>query len=95
MDKVLSNLGLCARARGLVAGTDIVIENLRKKKIYLIFLASDASENTIKMITDKAKYYGVPVDNSYSSVELSSSVGQVNRMVIGITSAGFVKILRK
>lgn len=95
MDKILSNLGLCNRARGLVSGTDIVIENLKKKKIYLIFLASDASENTKKMINDKAKYYGVPVEMEYTSEELSMALGQFNRMVIGITSAGFVKILRK
>ena len=60
-----------------------------------IFLASDASANTKKMITDKAKFYNVTVDDTYSSYELSSAIGQDNRMVIGITSAGFLKILKK
>ena len=95
MDKVLNNLGLCTRARGLVSGTDIVIDYLKNKKVYLIFLASDASENTKKLVRDKAKYYGVLVEEGYTSDELSMAIGQTNRMVLGITSAGFVKILKK
>ena len=95
MDKILSNLGLCNRARGLVSGSDIVIDYLKKGKIYYIFLASDASDNTKKMVTDKAKFYNVTVDDTYTSYELSSAIGQSGRMVIGITSAGFLKILKK
>ena len=56
MDKILSNLGLCARARGLVDGTDIVCSELTLGKICLIFLASNSSENTKKKIRNKANY---------------------------------------
>ena len=61
MDKILNNLGLCNKARGLVSGEEIVCE----------------------------------VCEAYSSFELSSAIGKVGRMVIGITNESFIKILKK
>ena len=95
MDKILNNLGLCQKAGSLVSGEEIVIEYLRNNKIFYIFLASDASDNAKKMITDKAKYYNVEVNNDYSSFEISNAIGKTGRMVVGITNSGFVKILKK
>lgn len=95
MDKILSNLGLCARARGLVDGTDIVCSEMALNKIKLIFLANNASDNTKKKIYNKAKYYNVEVVESYSSEELSSAIGKENRMVVGISNESFLKILKK
>ena len=95
MDKILSNIGLCNRARGLVVGTDIVLDNVRAGKVKLVFLATDASLNTQKKVQDKCNYYGVEVIKSYSSEELSLAVGKENKMVIGITNESFLKILKK
>ena len=95
MDKILSNIGLCNRARGLVVGTDIVLDNVRAGKVKLVFLANDASLNTQKKVQDKCNYYGVEVIKSYSSEELSLAVGKENKMVIGITNESFLKILKK
>ena len=55
MDKILNNLGLCLRAGKLVHGTDAVVEGIKCGKVLYVFLANDASANTIKKITDKAK----------------------------------------
>lgn len=95
MDKILSNLGLCARARGLVDGTDIVCSEMALNKIKLIFLANNASENTKKKIRNKAEFYHVEVVESYSSEQLSSAIGKENRMVVGISNESFLKILKK
>ncbi len=95
MDKRLNNLGLCQRANGLISGEENVISAIQANKIYYLFLANDASENTKKKITDKAKYYQIELDDSYSSSELSKAIGKENRMIIGITNKGFLKILKK
>ncbi|MBR6072534.1 MAG: ribosomal L7Ae/L30e/S12e/Gadd45 family protein [Acholeplasmatales bacterium] len=95
MDKILNNLGLCQRAKGVISGEEMVEEYLKANKVYYIFLANDASKNTQKRVFDKAKYYNVEVDNSYSSDEISAAIGKVGRMVVGITNSGFVKILKK
>lgn len=95
MDKILQNLGLCNRASGLISGIELVCEYLASGKVYYIFLANDASDNTKKKIRNKALYYNVEVDESYSSSELSLAVGKINRMVLGVTQKGFLKILKK
>ena len=95
MDKILSNLGLCQRARGVISGDELVIEGIRQGKIFLVFLANDAGANTSKKIKDKAKFYNVEVDESYSSLELSLAIGKKNRMVLGISNKNFLKILKK
>ena len=95
MDKILSNLGLCKKAGGVIAGANMVCEYLAKHKIFYIFLASDCAYNNKKIIHDKAKYYDVEVCESYSSLELSAAIGLNDRMVVGITNKNFLKILKK
>ncbi len=95
MDKILNNLGLCQRARGLISGEENVLTELSSNKVNYIFLAKDASENTKKRVKDKAKYYQIEFDESYTSMELSHAIGKENRMVIGITNSSFLKILKK
>ncbi|MDE5714968.1 MAG: ribosomal L7Ae/L30e/S12e/Gadd45 family protein [Anaeroplasmataceae bacterium] len=95
MNKILSNLGLCQRAGGLISGEENVISLMQSGKVFYLFLANDASLNTKKKITDKAKYYQIEIDDSYTSIELSKAIGKENRMVIGITNKGFIKILKK
>ena len=95
MDKILNNLGLCMRARGLISGEEFVVEGLQGGKVKYIFLANDASKNAKKKILDKAKFYKVEVNEDYSSFEISQAIGKVNRMVLGITNEKFLKILKK
>lgn len=95
MDKILNNLGLCNRAGKLISGTDMVCDYLASGKVCYIFLANDAADNTKNKILNKAFYYNVEVSESYSSVELSQAVGKLNRMVLGVTEKGFLKILKK
>ncbi len=95
MDKILNNLGLCQRASGLISGEENVLNEITNGKVFYLFLANDASDNTKKKIMDKAKYYNLEVNMDYSSIELSHSIGKNNRMVIGIVNKGFIKILKK
>ena len=95
MDKILSNIGLCNRAGGIISGEEIVCEYMASGKVFLIFLANDASKNATKMILDKSKFYNVEVCLDYTSYEISQAVGKSGRMVIGITNNNFVKILKK
>ena len=96
MDNVLSMLGLATRARKIVTGESFVVDAIRNKRVYLVFLASDAGKNTFKRVTDKAKYYNVDVCTTYTSYELSAAIGKDNRMVVGILDNGFdISIMKK
>lgn len=95
MDKILNNLGLCQRASGLISGEEVVLSGIASGEVCYVFLAKDASENTLKKIKDKAYFYHLEIDDSYTSEELSHAIGKTNRMVIGIVNRGFLKILKK
>lgn len=97
MSNILNNLGLCMRSGNLVIGESPVVDALKNGTVCYIFLANDASTNTKKKITDKAKFYNVEVCLDYNSFELSQAIGKENRKVLGLkrTGSNFLKILRK
>ncbi|CAM3990238.1 YlxQ-related RNA-binding protein [Catellicoccus marimammalium] len=92
--KLLNLLGIAQRAAQLVTGESLTLEAIRKKRIALVFVASDASENTKKQFCDKAKYYQIPLFMPYTSLELSQAIGQ-KRSVIGIRDKGFAKKIKE
>ena len=94
MNKTLQLLSLARKANKLITGEEFVTDAIRKNKVFLVFLASDAGVNTSKKIHDKTKYYNIPLIDTFSSIELSNSIGKV-RMVIGITDLGFATSIEK
>ncbi len=88
--KLLGMLGLAARARRLLCGTEIVCnavraadgeENGRRKKnteqVRLVLIASDASQNTRKRIVNCCTYYRVAWrEINADSESLAQAVGK-------------------
>ena len=98
--KLLSSLGLCARARALVIGTPMVTEALRKTgtdKPRLVLEAKDTSENTHKKISDKCSYYGVRhVRLDFTAAELSDALGKSSAVTsVAVCDENFYKLLEK
>ncbi len=93
-NQILNLLGLMARARKIVTG-ESVIDGIRKSKVYFVLIASDASDNTKKMLTDKCKSYHVDYRILFNSDELSNAIGKENRKAVGITDVGFAKKLKE
>ncbi|UDM31652.1 L7Ae/L30e/S12e/Gadd45 family ribosomal protein [Lentilactobacillus laojiaonis] len=81
---VLNFLGIAKRAGKIVTGQDIILSNIKKNKVYFLFIAKDSGQSTIKKFNDKAKFYQVPVNNNLSKDEISSAIG-AQRTMIGIT----------
>lgn len=90
---MLKIIGLASRARKVTTGTDMTISSVRNSKIKLVFLATNASDNTKKHVSDKCKHYNVEVIEEFDSIELSQATGKRNIMVVGITDNGFSKLL--
>ena len=60
-------LGLARKAGLVISGSDKVLEKIKTKAVKLVLISSDASSNTIKKFSDKAKYYLVDyliIDNN-------------------------------
>ena len=99
MDKrILSSLGLCAKAGKLIFGVPMIIEAMQKgKSVYLVIEAGDTSDNTHKKITDKCSFYGVEkIRLEADGGALSSAVGKSSSLAaIAITDEGFYKMIKK
>ncbi len=79
-DKLLSTVGLCARARKLVMGTPMVCEALKRggrASPLAVLEASDTSENTHGKLVSKCAYYRVPLYRlPVSTAELGHAIGK-------------------
>lgn len=84
-----NRLGLALIANKLAIGTTLSLKAIRNGKAKLVLIAIDASEATIKNITDKASFYNIPVLLKYDTLTLSEPVGRKNIKVICILDEGF------
>lgn len=94
MEKVFNLIGLATRARKIISGEELM-DAIRKKKVSLVVVANDASENTKKRYSDKCSFYGIDMITVESSVHLNQAIGKANRMAIGIVDEGFKKSIMK
>ena len=92
MDKILNNLGLAYRARKVVLGEEVLN---RIEDVKLLFIASDISDKSRQRFEKKCFYYDIQHIDTYSSKELSDSIGKNNVKVLGITDEGFAKNMFK
>ncbi len=89
-------IGLAARARGIVIGTNQVLEAVRGNKAKLVLIASDVSDNTKKQLFDKTTYYKVNVEQiDITAEQLGKAVGHSNTASIAFTDINFVKAYEK
>jgi len=95
MQKVLSLVGLCKKAGKLACGEGAVKDSIRYAKAYLVIIASDASDNTKKSITNSCKYYGVEYYIQGTKDAIGHSVGGSCTAVVSITDEGFAKSIQR
>lgn len=95
MNKVFGLLGLAKRAGKLICGESASKDSVRYGKACLVIIASDASDNTKKSITDSCKYYGVPYYIYGTKDTLGHSVGNPFNAAVSVTDLGFSKSIEK
>lgn len=91
INKVYGLLGLAARARKVVSGTDACIQEIKKNGIKLLIVAEDASEKTKKNFQFYCKNSGIPIYIFGNIEELSKTIGKSNKAIIGIKEENFSK----
>ena len=97
-ERFLTFLGLCRRAGKTVHGTPLVCEALaRRKPPYLVLLSGGASAATAKKITDKCRFYEVPLITVPADPErLARAVGKMCALAaVAVTDERFAEELRK
>lgn len=78
--KLLSSLGLCARAGKITVGVPLICEAMRRGGVSaprLVIEASDTSDNTHKRISDRCGYYNVrAVRIDADAMTLATAIGK-------------------
>lgn len=84
-----SLLGLMQRARQLITGEELVIKSIQSKKAHLVIIAADASDNTMKKVTDKCRYYSIPFIVLEDRFSIGQAIGKAERVTVAILDKGF------
>lgn len=94
-NKLIAYLGFAKKSGKLSSGEQIALEKIKESKAKIVFLASDASQNTAKRIRDKAGYRGIRVCEKLNRQELGKAIGQEERVVVCINDRGFAAAICK
>lgn len=96
--RLLSTLGLCRRAGGLIFGTPMVCEAMRGNKgVLAVVEAADTSDNTHEKLVSKCTFYGVPHYRIEADTEaLARAIGKTGAVAaVGVTHEGLFESLKK
>ncbi|NJP36311.1 50S ribosomal protein L7ae [Bacillus luteus] len=93
--KQLNLLGLMQRAGRLTTGEELVVKSVQSGKAAAVVLAEDAGDAVKKKVTDKCRYYNVPVVQAGSREDLGAAVGKEMRVTLAILDEGFAKAFLK
>lgn len=92
----LGVIGLAKRAGKIEFGAENAVKAIRNGRAKYVLIAEDVSDNTRKMISDKAKFYSV----NYETVDigmaaLGKAIGRKNCAALAFTDDNFVKAYEK
>lgn len=86
-------LGIASKAGRLKSGEFASEKAIKGGNAFLVILASDASENTIKHFKDMCSYRDIPLYIYGTKEELGRCTGKESRAVIALTDEGLGKSL--
>ena len=92
-NKVFSYMGFAAKARKLVTGYNTCVYMMEKKKIRLLIITEDLSENSVKKMMSAAEKHRVPCKRFSTREQLSKITGNVDKGIYGITDENFAKVI--
>lgn len=88
-DKVLSMLGLAAKAGAIASGEFSTEKSVKEGKAFLVIVAKDASDNTKKHFRDMTTFYEVPMYEYSNKEMLGHAIGKEFRASLAVNSENF------
>lgn len=93
--KILGLIGLATRARKICFGADSVEQEIKKKKVYLVVIANDASDRTKDKFNKLCEEYKIPIIIEGEIEILSKAIGKSNKAIIGIEESNLANEIQK
>ncbi len=93
--RILGLIGLAARARKICFGADSVEEQIKKKKVFLIIVATNSSNRTKEKFRKLSEEYKIPIIIQGEIETLSKAIGKSNKAIIGIEEQNIANEIEK
>ena len=93
MKKLFGMIGLAKRAGKLSTGAFVCDKMIKSRRARLVILASDASDNTKKSVTDSCKFYNIKLIELSDMVTLGHITGGGERAVVSVNDNNFAKAI--
>ena len=91
MNKALNTLGISACARKISYG-ETLLKDIKSKKVSLVVVASDASDNSKKRLIDKCNFYKCKYVVCLDKDSITKSIGRVDLVsAVGIKDYNLMK----
>ena len=94
-EKVLGLIGFAAKARKICFGADSVKQEIKKRKVNLVMVATDASDRSKEKFQKICKEYKVPIIIEGEIEILSKAIGKSNKAIIGIEDINLANEIQK
>lgn len=94
INKVYGLLGISTKAGKLIAGTDLVIEEMARGNVKLVIIAEDASEKSKKNMKYYCEKYNVENIVFGTIDNLSKAIGKHNKAIIGIKDINLASAIK-
>ncbi len=94
-DKVLSMLGLAAKAGKIASGEFSTEKAVKSGSAFLVIVSEEASKNTKKMFQNMCSFYQVPIYLYASKEALGNAIGKEFRASLAVLDEGFAKSLKE
>lgn len=91
--KIANLLSMACRAGKVVCGDFAAKKYLKKKRVPLIFLAADGSEDTTGTYRRLALQKHIHICDIFTKEELGRTVGKEQNVVVLLTDPGFAKAI--
>lgn len=93
--KMLSYMGFAAKARKIVNGYNTCIFTMEKRRVKLLIIAEDLSENSKKKMIQAANKFNVEYRIFGDSDEMSHMTGTEGKGIFAITDENFANVISK
>ncbi len=95
-EQLLFAIGLARKAGKMSVGTEMVCEDIRRKKAKIVLYASDLAANTEKRITDCCRHYGAVCQKcAATKEELGAAIGKSFAACISVTDENLSKLISR
>ncbi len=94
-DKVLSMIGIAARAGNIASGEFSTEKAVKGGKVYLVVVAKDASQNTKKHFSDMCSYRQIPLFEYADKKRLGNCIGKEYRASLAVTDENLAEAISK